>query len=154
MARKQMTIVCATDFSPPAAAALKVGAQLAAQLGDRMLAVHVVELPTLLSEKAPAAGWEVALREAGEQELAKITRPLAEQRVEVDTRLLFGSVTEQLLEVASQPGVRMLVLGTHGRNGAAHFFMGSVAEAIAAKAPCPVVATRGLPFPDDGLAGR
>src|SRR4029453_7372785 len=74
--------------------------------------------------------------------------------VQAGTRLLFGSVTEQVLSLAREPEVRMLVLGTHGRKGAAHFFMGSIAEATAGKASCPVIVTHGLPFPDDGLAGR
>ncbi len=147
------TIVCATDFSQAATAALKLSGQLARTLGGRVLAVHVVEAPTLLSERAPEVGWEAALRQAGEEELTRAVADLRATGVEVQTRLLFGAVTEQLLTAVAEPGVGMLVLGTHGRKGAAHFFLGSVAEETARRAPCPVVTTRGLPFPDDGLAG-
>ena len=47
-----------------------------------------------------------------------------------------------------------MVVGTHGRKGAAHFFLGSVAEDVARSCPCPVVVTRGVPFPEDGLDPR
>jgi nucleotide-binding universal stress UspA family protein len=154
MTGKQMSIVCATDFSPSAEAAVKLSGQLAEQLGDRVRVVHAIELPSLLSERTPEVGWEPALREAGEGELRKVARELERQGIRTETRLLFGSVSEQLLDQAVQPDVRMVVLGTHGRKGAAHFFLGSIAESIAGKAPCPVVVTRGLPFPDDGLAGK
>jgi nucleotide-binding universal stress UspA family protein len=154
MTGKQMTIVCATDFSFSAEAAVKLSGQLAAQFGDRVLAVHVIELPTLLSERTPEVGWEAALREAGEAELRRVARQLDRPGVRAETSLLFGSVSDQLLDQAAQPGVRMMILGTHGRKGASHFFLGSIAESIARKAPCPVVVTRGLPFPDDGLTGK
>jgi nucleotide-binding universal stress UspA family protein len=36
----------------------------------------------------------------------------------------------------------MLVLGTHGRTGVTRLLMGSVAEAIVRRAPCPVLVYR------------
>jgi nucleotide-binding universal stress UspA family protein len=47
----------------------------------------------------------------------------------------------------------MVVLGTHGRQGIAHVFMGSVAETVARRAPCPVlIARRAPPAMDERLA--
>jgi nucleotide-binding universal stress UspA family protein len=34
------------------------------------------------------------------------------------------------------------VIGTHGRSGLAHVFMGSVAEKVVRKSPCPVLSVR------------
>ena len=36
----------------------------------------------------------------------------------------------------------MIVMGTHGRTGLAHMFLGSVAERVVRSAPCPVLTVR------------
>jgi universal stress protein A len=39
----------------------------------------------------------------------------------------------------------MIVLGTHGRTGVTRLLMGSVAEAVVRRAPCPVLVYREIP---------
>jgi nucleotide-binding universal stress UspA family protein len=41
----------------------------------------------------------------------------------------------------------LIVMGTHGRSGLAHLFMGSVAERVVRSAPCPVLTVRQGPAP-------
>ncbi|HHT9123393.1 MAG TPA: universal stress protein, partial [Candidatus Wunengus sp. YC63] len=36
----------------------------------------------------------------------------------------------------------LIVLGTHGRTGLSHAIMGSVAEKVVRKSPCPVLTVR------------
>jgi hypothetical protein len=38
--------------------------------------------------------------------------------------------------------VDLIVMGTHGRSGVSHLFMGSVAERVVRTAPCPVLTVR------------
>jgi len=62
-------------------------------------------------------------------------------RAEVD--LVMG--TSEFVEViryAREKDIDLLVLGTHGRGAIAHMLMGSVAEKIVRKAPCPVLTVR------------
>jgi nucleotide-binding universal stress UspA family protein len=47
-----------------------------------------------------------------------------------------------LLDYAREQGVDLIVTGTHGRGGMAHFFMGSIAERLVRSAPCPVLTVR------------
>jgi nucleotide-binding universal stress UspA family protein len=50
-----------------------------------------------------------------------------------------GNLYATLLDVVEKNKIDLIVLGTHGRSGAAKFFLGSVAEEIFRHAPCPVL---------------
>jgi nucleotide-binding universal stress UspA family protein len=152
-----MRILCATDFSEPARAAADLAGALAAKLGDSVKLLHVVELPPLIGEEAAAAGeasWEKAMRDAAERELGRARQALADRGVAAEVAVQIGPASEIIRTEAAAADMRLVVVGTHGRKGAAHFFLGSVAEDVARSCPCPVVVTRGVAFPEDGLDPR
>ena len=49
------------------------------------------------------------------------------------------SAADSILQFSETNGVDLVVMATHGRRGAKHLMLGSVAEQIARKAPCPVL---------------
>jgi len=51
-------------------------------------------------------------------------------------------VDEAIVEAVRQQGADLIVMGTHGRVGAARLFLGSVASRVIATAPCPVMTVR------------
>ena len=53
-----------------------------------------------------------------------------------------GSPFLEIIRYAKEKGIDLIVIGTHGRTGLAHVFMGSVAEKVVRKAPCPVLSVR------------
>jgi universal stress protein A len=53
-----------------------------------------------------------------------------------------GDTAEQLLEYANEAAIDLIIIGTHGRAGLEHFFMGSVTEKIVRYSPCPVLTLR------------
>ena len=57
-------------------------------------------------------------------------------------RLAMGDPAGEILRIAAEEGVEMIVLGTHGRTGLFRALMGSVAEAVVRRAPCPVLVYR------------
>jgi universal stress protein A len=54
-----------------------------------------------------------------------------------------GVPFQTIIDAARDHGVDLIVMGTHGRTGLTHVFMGSVAEKVVRLAPCPVLVTRG-----------
>ena len=63
----------------------------------------------------------------------------AERRAR-DRALRVGDVRAQILDYyATTEQVDLIVIGTHGRVGAAHMVLGSVAERIVRSAACPVL---------------
>ena len=152
-----MRIVCATDFSEPARAALDLAAAFAAKLGDRIDLVHVLELPPVFGDDMPEGDTtlEGALRDAALRELERARASLVAKGVAAEASLRVGPASDHIRAATEGGDVRMVVIGTHGRKGAAHFFLGSVAEDVVRGATCPVVVTRGVGHPPEaGTAER
>jgi nucleotide-binding universal stress UspA family protein len=60
----------------------------------------------------------------------------------VTTAVQVGNAAAVIIEVAQEQGCDLIVMGTHGRTGVAHLFLGSVAEKVVRTAPCPVLTIR------------
>jgi nucleotide-binding universal stress UspA family protein len=80
----------------------------------------------------------------GDAACAEPPTPLTEPRglltgLPVEYRLLEGDPARTILETARETGCDLIVMGTHGRSGLGRFLMGSVAERVLRKAPCPVL---------------
>jgi nucleotide-binding universal stress UspA family protein len=56
----------------------------------------------------------------------------------VEHESLEGMPTEVILQTAQQWPADLLVIGSHGRSGITRFLLGSVSQAVAVNAPCPV----------------
>ncbi len=79
------------------------------------------------------------IREAAQGELERYARELRESGVEVRTRVELGDPIDVILEVSGEIEPAMIVMGTQGRTGLAHFLIGSVAEKIMRKSDRPVL---------------
>ena len=58
-----------------------------------------------------------------------------------------GRPAHAIVEHAKDGGFDLIVMGTHGRTGLPHVVMGSVAERVVRRAPCPVLTMRGAEAP-------
>ena len=48
----------------------------------------------------------------------------------------------EIIRFAKDKDIDLIVMGTHGHTGLAHVLLGSVAEKVVRKAPCPVLTVR------------
>ena len=56
--------------------------------------------------------------------------------------MMSNNAAQAITSYANDAQVDLIVVGTHGRGGMAHLFMGSVAERVVRTAPCPVLTVR------------
>jgi nucleotide-binding universal stress UspA family protein len=61
------------------------------------------------------------------------------RNVEVQEIVELGVPYKKIIEKAAKEGADLIVLSTHGRTGLDHFMLGSVAQRVVARAPCPVL---------------
>jgi universal stress protein A len=139
-----MTILCATDFSPCSQTATRLATSLARRRGEGMLLLHVLEPPPVdLANGAFNSGeWASDMLAAAQAEIERQAGEMRVGGIVVETRVVLGSTGASILDAARTPGTSLIVVGTHGRKGAARLFLGSCAETVVRAAPCPVLVTR------------
>lgn len=141
-------ILVPVDFSPHAERAFGYATALARRLGAELTLVHVVEDPYATG----AWGTEAYLPNSAEllqevivsagRELTTWTVREAATGLTVKTAVIPGRPAQAIIEHAASEGHDLIVMGTHGRTGLSHAVMGSVAERVLRKAPCPVLTIR------------
>jgi nucleotide-binding universal stress UspA family protein len=139
-------ILVATDFSPASTPALEQSVKMAKRDGALLLIAHAYQEPGLVELSHAPAGfyeeWDRKLREGVERKLRPLVEYARKEGVEARALLLTGFADEAIFEAAKQEGADLIVMGTHGRRGAARLFLGSVASRVISTAPCPVMTVR------------
>jgi nucleotide-binding universal stress UspA family protein len=138
-------VLVPVDFSPYAERALDYAIALASKLPAQVLLLHVIQA-------IPLGGTETgtALPPAYLQQIeSEVNQSIAQylQRVTAtglvgETVIAHGVPFEEIAQLARARDVALIVMGTHGRTGLAHLFLGSVAEKVVRLASCPVLVTR------------
>lgn len=140
-------ILLSTDFQKSSRRALLHGIKLAAALRARLTLLHVIKTPTDLAHKASDSRFLRSLRTSALLELGRLTRTATERGVSAQPLLLYGDPIDCILETAVRHHALIIVMGTEGRTGWDRLRIGSTAEGVVCKAPCPVLTVHG------GLAG-
>ncbi len=145
-------ILVPTDFSDCANVALDRALELPRPIGGSVTLLHVYEMPPIYpSGPIMSAETITAAENAARAELEKAKerasrrlkeRPPVGGVPEITTKLIMGGPLGEILEEARQGQYDLIVIGTHGRTGLKHFFLGSVAERVIRAAPCPVLTVR------------
>lgn len=141
------TILVPTDFSEASEAALAYGKGLAEAFGSSLHVVHVVE--DLLAHAWPAENYVASmpgLREEIEHEsserLKAVLTDEERRHYRAVVSLLSGNPFLEIIRYAKTHKISLIVMGTHGRGPIAHMLLGSVAEKVVRKSPCPVLTVR------------
>jgi nucleotide-binding universal stress UspA family protein len=141
-------ILWPTDLSRLARTALPHALQLAAGSKGELVIVHVLPtVPAYLSPEMAGLPWnqiDRANRAIGQRTLDRMTKAIQAEHAELQIHniLAKGVVAEEVLRVARRCRCHLIVLATHGRTGLKHVLMGSVAESVVRRAPCPVLIVR------------
>jgi nucleotide-binding universal stress UspA family protein len=140
------------DFSVHSNLALRYATTLADRFGATVEVLHVVEdpfvsgawsteaivpnIPELLADLVRAARAKLDdMRTAAASMGLRLTTTVL-------TTVVTGQPADSICAHATTEKFDLIVMGTHGRRGLSHALMGSVAERVVRKAPCPVLTVR------------
>ncbi|MCB1550344.1 MAG: universal stress protein [Hyphomicrobiaceae bacterium] len=149
-----MTVILhPTDGSESASKALGFACDLAASKKAKLLLVHVQrrqgspQIPPEMAEferlEHMWASEGALLRAAAEQILAEAADAARSKGLaDVETQLLVGDPTHQIVECARKHDAEMVVMGSRGLGDLEGLFMGSVSHKVAHAAPCTCVIVR------------
>ncbi|HFQ89542.1 MAG TPA: universal stress protein [Desulfobulbus sp.] len=79
------------------------------------------------------------LREKSEQRMADLVQDYKHLKAGVSGKVVVGDAAEEIIKFAEQEKADMIIIGTHGVKGLEKILMGSTAEKVVKKAPCPVL---------------
>ena len=135
-------VLVPVDFSDTSHHALDYARALAEPFNATLHVLHVVVDP-YSQPWAAEAGLD--LPKLVETWKANAERRLGELPLETANAQLVTRVGEPFVEIvryAQVYDIGLIVMGTHGRGPIGHMLLGSVAEKVVRKAPCPVLTVR------------
>ncbi len=142
-------ILCPIDFSDASRAALETACELARRFDARLALFHAYPVPGYTFPDGSFVASTKMMEELADQarrhleEWKEVARTLGVPGAGMATAV--GEPAHEILEHVKAKGIQLVVVGTHGRTGLQHALMGSVAERVVRRAPCPVLTVRPNP---------
>ena len=142
------SILLPTDFSECGNFALSYVTSLARTFGARIICVNVIEpiVPSVgypgMTEPLPIADISEQLEDSAERELPKIAECEECAGLEVEELIVHGEAATEIVRVAKERNVDLIVISSHGRTGLGRILFGSTAEAVVRHAACPVLVVK------------
>jgi len=135
------SILCPTDFSANAERAIDFAIDLASKLGATVHLLHVYQLPVY---PLPDASSGVSQDFIGQtmEELNKGLAQLAAKKkgAKIETHVVVQGIPHrEIVRMADELDLDLIVMGTHGRSGLPRLLLGSVAERVVRTAKAPVI---------------
>ncbi|HEX8919853.1 MAG TPA: universal stress protein [Pyrinomonadaceae bacterium] len=149
------SILLPTDFSECASHALSYATSLARDANAFIICVHVVEpvMPTVgytgITEPLPVADISEQLEDSATRELPKIADFEECAGLEIEEVIVHGDAASEIVRVAKERNVDLIVISSHGRTGWGRILFGSTAESVVRHAPCPVLVVKPPPEKED-----
>lgn len=138
-------ILCPTDFSEPSYEGLKWALQLAQHFGAELSIIHVIPISPALGEAAVTfhvAEYETSARADVEHRFQELFQQRMPAGMQVRRIISHGDAATEIVRVASEEQMDVIVIATHGLTGWRHLVFGSVAEKVVRLATCPVLTVR------------
>ncbi len=142
------SILLPTDFSECANYALSFAASFARSANASIICVHVVEpvVPTVgytgMADPLPMGGISEQLEDSAAKELPRFAGCEEFEGLEVEDAIVRGEAAAEIVRVAKERGVGLVVISSHGRTGLGRILFGSTAEAVVRHASCPVLVVK------------
>lgn len=147
---KYKRIMVAVDGSDTSNLALQEAVQLTKDQEAKLQIINVVDeaLVQYTDGYVDFNPYMEAYIEEGKELLSRINDEVKQYNIDFETRLvvlklLGGRLAEKIVAEAKAWPADLLVIGTHGRHGFSHLFLGSVAEKVLRLATMPVLLIRG-----------
>ncbi|KKO20274.1 MAG: universal stress protein [Candidatus Brocadia sp.] len=137
-------ILCPVDHSECSYLALKYAISLALKDEAQLYLMHVIDVrlyDTEIYKFSPYKLNEIDLNKTREDLIKSLPEGTSDV-LNVETIVVKGVPFQEIITAAASINADIIVIGTHGRTGLSHAIMGSVAEKVVRKAPCPVLTVR------------
>jgi len=132
-------LLFATDFSSESDNALHCATSFARRYGSSLTIAHVLTRETAVTMGDTWPVVEDLLQERAEKMMARLEQADEVRTVPHDITITKGNAGDEILRIAREGNIDLIVMATHGYGGAKKFFLGSTAESVLRHATCPVL---------------
>lgn len=140
-------ILCPTDFSEPSCEAIKEASELALHFASELILIHVVT-PIPIIPVSPGStvinlpSYQQELEVYAKNMLRDLVEEKVPKKVQARTEVILGDPANEIVRMADDEKVDVIVIATHGLSGWRRLVFGSVAEKVIRVAHCPVLSIR------------
>jgi universal stress protein A len=143
-------ILVPIDFSEHSKKTIRYATRFAARYQASLRLLHVFQIPdyavTQYEHRQVGSDQlknqvDIAEDEA-RQNLEQFEKELLNQGVNVKAFLRVGYPLEEIIQVANDPEIDLIIIGSHGRSGIKRLLLGSTAQRVVEHAPCPVLVVK------------
>jgi nucleotide-binding universal stress UspA family protein len=140
-------ILCPIDFSAASSHALDFAISLAIEHEATLFPVHVIEeigftSPVRLSAFPASLDYHPGDEERVKARLEAMVCPQLKRQIKVEEIVAKGKAFRELIRIAREKSVDLIVLPTHSHGGAKHSYLGLTADRLAREAPCAILLVR------------
>jgi nucleotide-binding universal stress UspA family protein len=137
-------IVCAVDFSAASLAGLAYAVSIAEESDARLTLLNVIEKPPELGHSPLEPDFDIERyhAEAEAEHLARLRALVPANAADyctVQTAVLEGSASRQVLQLAAAQDADLIVIGVHGRSALGLAVFGSNSKDVVVRSQCPVL---------------
>jgi universal stress protein A len=137
-------IVVPTDFSKLSKTAFEYAKDLAEMTNATVHIIYVMDKnPPFLPNKSSDISEETLMKELEEEAQKQLheckDNLVVDSEINVTQTLRKGVDYEEIVNFAKEMEENVIIIATHGRTGALHNLLGSVAEKVIRYAKCPVM---------------
>ena len=135
---KLKKILLPVDFSECSTKALQYAIPFAKQFGAELVLLHVTEPYLQWSEVGPIESPDA--HDVREQ--MEALKQTVDDSIAVKTLVQTGHAAREIVTSATELNIDLIVISTHGYTGSTRLLLGSIAEQVVRRAPCPVLVVR------------
>ena len=137
-------ILIPTDGSDYGMRAAEYGISIAKMLDAQIMVVYVIDDVVLdqISTVTERGDAEQELKQDGQRHINYVLGLAEKESVKATSLLAKGRPFDQIVHLAKEQNMDLIVMGTYGLKGAERILIGSVAERVIEYSPCPVLVVK------------
>ena len=139
-------MLCPVDYSDYSTYGLEYAVSLATIFEAELKLLHMVEVPVMPAYTmagVPELSMPVEqIERAAWHRMRELIEKYRDRHAGIEGEVRTGNAFVGIVNCAREMDADLIVMGTHGHTGLKHILIGSVAEKVVRKAPCPVLTVK------------
>jgi nucleotide-binding universal stress UspA family protein len=138
------SILVAVDGSAHSEKAVRYACAMGPPLGAEVIILHVVPMVVSATPYHDTVSDQpfISLQNLGEDILARATKLANSLGCKVTDLMSHGDPAAQIIDIASERNISMIIIGSRGVSGLKRLFTGSISDKVSKSASCPVMIVR------------